>query len=364
MGSLKKSNEMEQEKSNTNSTRESNVSKKYSKTSLISKTISKTSLIHKTSRSSKEPIRESIETDRESRQLESTVSRQESTISGRHTAPNSDSKAKKLDKLATKMESILEDLPPDRNDDPKRSSIIKTIQTEIAANKGAKAFNKQIGKIKRDGKIAEQPKYSKLERMQSNNTDPEPQDHYIYTVDEAARATMGTRKATEAFSTTSKIEHSQNKFSIAEIPTFSQIKESGVREKLSNLNRSILEDWKSQSEPEPDFRDNSNLLGKSPRKKKKKSSKKGTKNESDIWSDNNNNPERVPESVIHENLNTLNRSIIEEWQSENEARGREDKWPYKISPQKKKKKGRSRSARSRSRSRSRSRKRKQKNKTN
>ena len=45
--SLKKSNEMEQEKSNTNSTRESNVSKKYSKTSLISKTISKTSLIHK-----------------------------------------------------------------------------------------------------------------------------------------------------------------------------------------------------------------------------------------------------------------------------------------------------------------------------
>ena len=98
---------------------------------------------------------------------------------------------------------------------------------------------------------------------------------------------------------------------------------------LSNLNRSIIEDWKSQSEPEPDFRDNSNLLGKSPRKKKKKSSKKGTKNESDVWSDNN-NPERVPESVIHENLNTLNRSIIEEWQSENEARGREDKWPYKV----------------------------------
>ena len=51
-------------------------------------------------------------------------------------------------------------------------------------------------------------------------------------MDEAARATMGTRKATEAFSTTSKIEYSQNKFSIAEIPTFSQIKESGVREKL------------------------------------------------------------------------------------------------------------------------------------
>ena len=52
-----------------------------------------------------------------------------------------------------------------------------------------------------------------------------------------------------------------------------------------------MEEWKSQSEPEPDFRDNSNLLGKSPRKKKKKSSKKGTKNESDVWSDNN-NPER------------------------------------------------------------------------
>ena len=92
-----------------------------------------------------------------------------------------------------------------------------------------------------------------------------------------------------------------------------------------------MEDWISQSEPEPDFRDNSNLLGKSPRKKKKKkSSKKGAKNESDIWSDNNNNPGRVPESVIHENLNTLNRSIIEEWQSENETRGREEKWPYKA----------------------------------
>lgn len=96
----------------------------------------------------------------------------------------------------------------------------------------------------------------------------------------------------------------------------------------SNPNRSIIEEWKSQSEPEPDFRDNSNL-GKSPRKKKKKASKKGNKNESDVWSDNN-NPERVPVSVIHENLNTLNRSIIEEWQSENEARGREDKWPYKA----------------------------------
>ena len=92
-----------------------------------------------------------------------------------------------------------------------------------------------------------------------------------------------------------------------------------------------MEDWISQSEPEPDFRDDSNLLGKSPRKKKKKkSSKKGAKNETDIWSDNNNNPERVPESVIHENLNTLNRSIIEEWQSENETRGREEKWPYKA----------------------------------
>ena len=38
---------MEQEKSNTNSPKESNVSKKYSKTSVLSKTISKTSLIHK-----------------------------------------------------------------------------------------------------------------------------------------------------------------------------------------------------------------------------------------------------------------------------------------------------------------------------
>ena len=47
----------------------------------------------------------------------------------------------------------------------------------MAAKKGATAFNKQIGKVKRDGKIAEQPKYSKLERMKSNNTDPEPQDH-------------------------------------------------------------------------------------------------------------------------------------------------------------------------------------------
>ena len=51
-------------------------------------------------------------------------------------------------------------------------------------------------------------------------------------MDEAARATMGTRKATEAFSTTSNTNYNQNKFSIAEIPTFSQIKESGVREKL------------------------------------------------------------------------------------------------------------------------------------
>ena len=52
-------------------------------------------------------------------------------------------------------------------------------------------------------------------------------------MDEAARATMGTRKATEAFSTTSN-NYNQNKFSIAEIPTFSQIKESGVREKLGS----------------------------------------------------------------------------------------------------------------------------------
>ena len=50
---------------------------------------------------------------------------------------------------------------------------------------------------------------------------------------------MGTRKATEAFSTTSKIEYSQNKFSIAEIPTFSQIKESVVREKLRSRFQSI-----------------------------------------------------------------------------------------------------------------------------
>ena len=80
-----------------------------------------------------------------------------------------------------------------------------------------------------------------------------------------------------------------------------------------------MEERKSQSEPEPDFRDNSNLLGKSPRKKKKKSSKKGTKNESNVWSDYN-NLKRVPRV----------RSIIEEWQSDNEARGREDKWPYKA----------------------------------
>ena len=52
----------------------------------------------------------------------------------------------------------------------------------MAAKKGATAFNKQIGKVKRDGKIAEQPKYSKLERMKSNNTDPEPQDHVSHIV--------------------------------------------------------------------------------------------------------------------------------------------------------------------------------------
>ena len=57
-------------------------------------------------------------------------------------------------------------------------------------------------------------------------------------MDEAARATMGTRKATEAFSTTSN-NYNQNKFSIAEIPTFSQIKESGVREKLRSSFKSI-----------------------------------------------------------------------------------------------------------------------------
>ena len=84
-----------------------------------------------------------------------------------------------------------------------------------------------------------------------------------------------------------------------------------------------MEEWKSQSEPEPDFRDNSNL-GKSPRRKKKKRSQKGTINESYVWSGNN-NPKRVPQSVIHENLNTINRSIIEKWQRDNEARGRQDK---------------------------------------
>ena len=44
---FEKIQKMEQEKSNTNSPKESNVSKKYSKTSLLSKTISKTSLMHK-----------------------------------------------------------------------------------------------------------------------------------------------------------------------------------------------------------------------------------------------------------------------------------------------------------------------------
>merc|ERR1712147_60094 len=299
MGSLKKS-KMEQEKSNTSSTRDSNVSKKYSKTSLISKTVSKTSLITKTSKSAKEH-------SRESKQLDNSVSRQESSVNGQNSAPSRDSKAIKMEKLAFKMESILEDLPPDRHVDPKRKTIIDTIQTEIAAQKGVKAFNKQIGKIKREGQITAQPKSSKLERMTKNNTDPpEQHEHYIYSVDEAATASMGTRKATESFSMTSKMKLTEkNKFSIAEIPPFSPIKESGVRENLSTLNKSIMEEWKSQSEPEPDFRDNSNLLGKSPKKKKKKSSKKSARNESDVWSDNN-NPERVPESVIHENLNTLN----------------------------------------------------------
>ena len=143
---------MEQEKSNTNSPKESNVSKKYSKTSVLSKTISKTSLIHKvgfhfctlqrqevscwnltfrwnltslalesenllqTSRSTKEPSGVSREPDSDSRQLDTAVtsvrdtgstiretgssvrgttgrvSRQESTISGRNTAPTRDSK--------------------------------------------------------------------------------------------------------------------------------------------------------------------------------------------------------------------------------------------------------------------------------
>ena len=35
-------------------------------------------------------------------------------------APSRDSKAVKLNRLASKMESILEDLPPDRNIEPKR----------------------------------------------------------------------------------------------------------------------------------------------------------------------------------------------------------------------------------------------------
>ena len=124
---------MEQEKSNTNSPKESNVSKKYSKTSILSKTISKTSLIHKvgfqfalfrqyfqrhrlksenflqTLRSTKAASRESREPDSESRQLESTVSSVRDTessvkntessvrsttgrVSNRDTAPNRDIK--------------------------------------------------------------------------------------------------------------------------------------------------------------------------------------------------------------------------------------------------------------------------------
>ena len=52
-------------------------------------------------------------------------------------------------------------------------------------------------------------------------------------MDEAASASMGTRKATQAFSSSSKVKlPQQNKYSIAEIPPFSPIKESGVRDKL------------------------------------------------------------------------------------------------------------------------------------
>ena len=80
-----------------------------------------------------------------------------------------------------------------------------------------------------------------------------------------------------------------------------------------------MEELKSPCEPVLDIRDNSNL-GKSPRRKKKKRSQKGTINEFYVWSGNN-NPKRVPQSVIHENLNTINRSIIEKWQRDNEARG-------------------------------------------
>ena len=56
---------------------------------------------------------------------------------------------------------------------------------------------------------------------------------YIYSVDEAASASMGTRKATQAFSSSSKIKlPAQDKYTIAEIPPFSSIKESVVRDKL------------------------------------------------------------------------------------------------------------------------------------
>ena len=89
-----------------------------------------------------------------------------------------------------------------------------------------------------------------------------------------------------------------------------------------------MEDWKSPSEP-----------GQSPRKKKKKRSKK-TKNKSEVWSDNTGNsdnpgnkPKREPQSFIHENLNnmnTINISIIEKWQRDNEATGRDDKESYKA----------------------------------
>ena len=87
-------------------------------------------------------------------------------------------KAIKLNKLASKMESILEDLPPDRNIEPKRKTLVDTVASEIAADKGVKAFNKQIGKVKRDGQIAEKPKSSKIDRIVKNKTDqPEQKDH-------------------------------------------------------------------------------------------------------------------------------------------------------------------------------------------
>ena len=59
-------------------------------------------------------------------------------------------------------------------------------------------------------------------------------------MDEAASASMGTRKATQAFSSSSKVKlPQQNKYSLAEIPPFSSIKESGLRDKLRSGFKSI-----------------------------------------------------------------------------------------------------------------------------